>query len=63
MQQGFLQGIQSSNRWSQPRCALIGAYASVFCSLITNYVGWMFFLVSSAHAMGYKEAKYEGETS
>ena len=39
-----------------------GRYTLLF-ALITNYVYWMFSLVSSAHAMGCQEEKYGGETS
>ena len=35
----------------------------LLCALITNYVYWMFLLVSSAHAMGCQEKKYREETS
>lgn len=35
---------------------------ALLCSLTTNYVCWMFLLVSSAHAIGCQEEKYEGET-
>ena len=50
MQRGFPQAI--------PTTSLPFGSHTLLCTLIRNYVCWMFLLVSSAHAVGCKETKY-----
>ena len=40
-------------------CNVATPGSTLLCTLITNYGRWMFFLVSSAHAMGFQEAKHD----
>ena len=40
-------------------CNLPTPGCTLLCTLIMNYGCWMFFLVSSAHAMWFQEAKHD----
>jgi hypothetical protein len=55
---GFTQGPKPL-----PNISFVVTLLTLLCALNTNYVRWMFLLVSSVHELGCQEEKYGVETS